>query len=113
MDADQQPEVIKPASFTPREEDTGRRRVRARPVQILLATVLSLFAISLWFLFTARSVLFTFDPAYSELEIDEPLVSFDEQEAVDDFFAEFGDEFELRVDLSFGRYNFDTVFSNV
>ena len=29
-----------------------------------------LFALSLWFLFTARSVLFTFDPGYAELDID-------------------------------------------
>ena len=70
MPADSERQVIKPAAFTPRGEDQGRRRFRARPLQVILTTVLLLFAISLWFLFTARSVLFTFDPAYSELEID-------------------------------------------
>ena len=38
-------------------------------MQVALAVVLFLFALSLWFLFTARSVLFTFDPGYAELEI--------------------------------------------
>ena len=70
MDSEQQPQVITPATFTPRGDDDGRKRWKARPVQVILGVVLSLFTLSLWFLFTARSVLFTFDPTYSELEID-------------------------------------------
>ena len=70
MDADQKPPVITPAAFTPRGEDQGRRRLRARPVQVVLSAVLLLFALSLWFLFTARSVLFTLDPGYAELDIE-------------------------------------------
>ncbi len=53
------------------------------------------------------------DVTNSETEIDQPLVSFDEQDVVDDFFAELGNDFELHFDLSFGRYNFETVFSLV
>lgn len=49
----------------------------------------------------------------SESEICQPLVSFDDQDVVDDFFAELGDEFELHFDLSFGSYNFESVFSTV
>jgi len=70
MDSEQQPQLITPSAFTPRGDDSGGKRWRARPVQIILAVVLLLFALSLWFLFTARSVLFTFDPGYSELDID-------------------------------------------
>jgi formylglycine-generating enzyme required for sulfatase activity len=70
MDSDQQPQVITPATFTPRGDDDGRKRWKARPVQVILGGVLLLFTLSLWFLFTARSVLFTFDPLYSEIDID-------------------------------------------
>ena len=64
------PQIIKPADFTPRSGDEGKKRLRAKPLQIGLALVLLLFAAGMLFLFTARSVLFTFDPAYTELEIE-------------------------------------------
>jgi formylglycine-generating enzyme required for sulfatase activity len=70
MSAESERQAIKPAAFTPRGDDQGHRRFRARPLQMVLAAVLLLFALSLWFLFTAKSVLFTFDPTYSELEIE-------------------------------------------
>ena len=70
MDSEQQPQIITPATFTPRGEDGGPKRWKARPVQVILGLVLLLFTLSLWFLFTARSVLFTLDPDYSELDID-------------------------------------------
>ena len=61
---------IAPTAFTPRPETETSRGFRARPLQIGLAAVLLLFAVALWFLFTARSVLFTFEPGYAELDID-------------------------------------------
>jgi formylglycine-generating enzyme required for sulfatase activity len=70
MPTDDTPRLIQPAAFTPRGEDAGKQRFKARPLQITLAVVLSLFGACLWFLFTAHSVLFSFEPAYAELEID-------------------------------------------
>jgi len=70
MAGEHNPQIIVPSDFTPRGEDTGPQRWRARPLQVAVGAVLLVFALSLWFLFTARSVLFTFDPGYSELEID-------------------------------------------
>ena len=70
MSQEQEPQVIAPAAFTPRAEDDGKPKWRARPLQIGIALVLLVFAVSLWFLFTARSVLFTFEPEYAELDID-------------------------------------------
>ncbi len=70
MAAPEDSQLIRPAAFTPRSEDKTSRGFRARPVQIGLAAVLLLFALSFWFLFTAHSVLFTFEPAYAELDID-------------------------------------------
>lgn len=68
--SDDAPQIIKPAAFTPRSGDEGKKRLRARPLQLALAAVLLLFAAGMFFLFTARSVLFTFDPAYAELQIE-------------------------------------------
>ncbi len=65
---DNQP--IQPQAFTPRPEKDTRSRFKARPLQLGLAAVLLLFAAAMWFLFTARSVLFTFEPPYAELEIE-------------------------------------------
>jgi formylglycine-generating enzyme required for sulfatase activity len=63
-------QIIRPADFTPRSGDDERHRFRARPLQIAVALVLLVFVLCLWFLFTARSVLFTLDPGYSEIAIE-------------------------------------------
>lgn len=70
MQPDNDSRPIAPAAFTPRPAGVERKGFRARPVQVGIALLLLFFAIVMWFLFTARSVLFTFDPAYSELDID-------------------------------------------
>jgi hypothetical protein len=70
MASDNESQLIAPAAFTPRVDGDGPRQRRVGPLQLALAGVLLLFTASLWFLFTAKSVLFTFDPAYSELDID-------------------------------------------
>ncbi|MEE4192009.1 MAG: PEGA domain-containing protein [Halieaceae bacterium] len=70
MAAPDESQLIKPAAFTPNTEDQKRSGFRARPVQLGMAAVLLLFLLAFWFLFTAHSVLFTFEPAYSELDID-------------------------------------------
>lgn len=70
MQPDNDSRPIAPAAFTPRPAGVERKGFRARPVQVGIASLLLFFAIVMWFLFTARSVLFTFDPAYSELDID-------------------------------------------
>ncbi len=70
MAQDKDSQLIAPAAFTPRADSDGKKRFRARPLQIGIAAVLVLFIVSLWFLFTARSVLFTFEPTYAELDID-------------------------------------------
>ncbi len=62
--------AIKPASFTPLQAVEPEPRWRARPLQLILGAVLLGFALVMWFLFTARSVLFTFDPPESSLNID-------------------------------------------
>jgi formylglycine-generating enzyme required for sulfatase activity len=64
------PEVVAPTSFTPLGETTQKKRWRARPLQLLLASVLLAFGLTMGFLFTAKSVLFTFDPVDAELDID-------------------------------------------
>lgn len=53
------------------------------------------------------------DVTQTDPEIYQPLASIDDQAAVDDFFAELGNDFELHFDLSFGHYNLETVFSLV
>ncbi|MCZ6828670.1 MAG: PEGA domain-containing protein [Gammaproteobacteria bacterium] len=65
-----QPEVVAATRFTPRGDTVQKQRWRARPLQIALATVLLAFSMAMWFLFTAKSVLFTLDPVDSELDID-------------------------------------------
>ena len=62
--------LIQPAAFAPRRAGEGRRRFRASPLQVTLALALLVFAVSLWFLFTARSVLFTFEPPHADMDID-------------------------------------------
>jgi formylglycine-generating enzyme required for sulfatase activity len=64
------PEPIAPTDFTPLGETTEKRRRRASPLQVLLVVVLIVFSLAMWFLFTAKSVLFITDPAGSELNID-------------------------------------------
>ena len=66
----EQPERLAATSFTPLGETTEKQRWRARPLQLVIAGVLLAFCLAMWFLFTARSVLFTIDPAASELNID-------------------------------------------
>ncbi len=70
MAAANESQLIKPAAFTPNTGEPRRRGFRARPVQLGMAALLLLFLLAFWFLFTAHSVLFTFEPAYSELDID-------------------------------------------
>ena len=70
MADEREPKRITPAAFTPRSDGDSVRRRRLGPAQLILIGVVALFALSLWFLFTARSVLFTFEPAYSALDID-------------------------------------------
>ena len=70
MDHDKDSKPIAPAAFTPRAAEIKRTGFKARPFQVGLISVLVLFAIAMWFLFTARSVLFTVEPAYSDLDID-------------------------------------------
>ena len=61
---------IQPAAFAPLDDQEQAPRWRARPLQLALAAVLCLFAIALWYLFTARSVLITFEPENTSLDID-------------------------------------------
>ena len=70
MADEREPQPITPAAFTPRSDSDNVQRRRIGPAQLILVGVVALFAFSLWFLFTARSVLFTFEPAYSALDID-------------------------------------------
>lgn len=70
MDPGHESRPIAPAAFTPRTEQAKTRGFRARPLQVAMVSLLLLFALAMWFLFTARSVLFTLDPAYSELDVD-------------------------------------------
>ncbi len=60
---------IQPTSFTPLGEQGPQKRRRIGPLQAGLAAVLLLFALSMLFLFTARSILFTFDPVEAEISI--------------------------------------------
>ncbi len=70
MDSGEHSKPIAPATFTPRPEKETPRGFKARPVQIGITALLLLFGVTMWFLFTARSVLITLDPAYSDLDID-------------------------------------------
>jgi formylglycine-generating enzyme required for sulfatase activity len=70
MEPGKESQPIAPAAFSPRPEQEKKGGFKARPLQIGIASLLLFFAVTMWFLFTARSVLFTFDPAYSELDID-------------------------------------------
>jgi formylglycine-generating enzyme required for sulfatase activity len=70
MAAPNEPQLIKPAAFTPKRDERTGRDFRARPVQLALAATLLLFVLAFWFLFTAHSVLFTVEPPYGELDID-------------------------------------------
>ena len=70
MSTEREPQLIAPAAFTPRGDGDGPRRRRLGAMQLVLIAVVLAFALSLWFLFTARSVLFSFEPAYSALDID-------------------------------------------
>jgi len=73
MTPDPRPEprqTIQPAAFTPRSEEQSRSGFKARPVQVALACVLLVFAVALWFLFTARSVLVTTEPGFADVDID-------------------------------------------
>lgn len=70
MESGNESKPIAPAAFEPRAEQVKHRGFRARPLQVAMISLLLLFALTMWFLFTARSILFTFDPAYSELDID-------------------------------------------
>lgn len=63
-------QAIRPADFSPLQPGRKAPRWRARPLQMSLAAVLLLFAVALWFLFSARSVLITSEPAKSSLNID-------------------------------------------
>ncbi|MEM0954105.1 MAG: PEGA domain-containing protein [Pseudomonadota bacterium] len=64
------PQAIRPTAFTPRSEEDSSSAFKARPVQLVLATVLLLFGIALWFLFSAHSVLVTTEPAFAGIDID-------------------------------------------
>ncbi len=70
MTVEHESQPIQPAAFTPNTDEEKRRGFRAGPLQLGLAAMLLLFLLAFWFLFTAHSVLFTFEPAYSELDID-------------------------------------------
>ncbi len=62
--------VIKPASFTPLDSDKGPKKQVMKPLQLVVGTALLCFVLALWFLFTAQSVLLSFEPAEVELDID-------------------------------------------
>jgi formylglycine-generating enzyme required for sulfatase activity len=62
-------QIITPTAFVPRSDDKKRRGFRATPLQVAVGILLLVFVLCLWFLFTARSVLFTLDPGYAEIEI--------------------------------------------
>ena len=70
MQDEPQPQIITPAAFTLRSGDDAKRRLRPQPLQITVAVGLLVFGLCLWFLFTARSVLFTLDPADSQVKIE-------------------------------------------
>ena len=69
MDDPSELQRIQPARFTPRSETDNRRRRWPTPLQLGLSAVLLLFALGMGFLFSARSVLFTYEPASTALEI--------------------------------------------
>ena len=69
-DQGDKPQTITPAAFTPRTEETAKSAFKARPLQLILAGVLLLFGVALWFLFTAQSVLVTSEPAFASIDID-------------------------------------------
>ncbi len=66
----EQPQPIAPAAFSPRADVAEKPGLQVGPLQIVLAVVLLLFAIALWFLFTARSILITTEPAFAAIDID-------------------------------------------
>jgi formylglycine-generating enzyme required for sulfatase activity len=71
MDSDkQQPEAINPASFTPLGDTQEQQRTGPSLWQWAVSGVLLLFVLAMWFLFTARSVLFTVEPIDSQMDID-------------------------------------------
>ena len=63
-------QVIQPETFIPLTDSVPVRRRRGPSLWLLLIPVLLLFALVMWFLMSAQSVLFTFDPPESRLNID-------------------------------------------
>ena len=63
-------QLIQPETFIPLTVSAPARRRRGPSLWLLLIPVLLLFALVMWFLMTAQSVLFTFDPPESRLNID-------------------------------------------
>ncbi|MCX2982648.1 PEGA domain-containing protein [Halieaceae bacterium IMCC14734] len=70
MAADTEPTIIAPSSFTPMGADPQHQKRLISPLQLGLIAVLFLFAIAFWFLFSARSVLFSVIPADADINID-------------------------------------------
>ncbi len=62
--------AIEPAAFTPLGDGVERAARRWRAPLLALAAVLAGFALGMWFLFTARSVLITVEPEQGTVDID-------------------------------------------
>ena len=93
-----QPEVVAATSFTPLGEVAHKQRWRARPLHVAVASVLLAFCFAMWFLFTAKSILFTFDPPDSDLNIDGGL-----HIVVGERYLMRSGEYEINVEAS-GHY---------
>jgi formylglycine-generating enzyme required for sulfatase activity len=109
MDQDERtedrPEVVAPTSFTPLGETEQKKRWKARPLQVLLASVLLVFGLTMAFLLTARSILFTFEPADVDLNIDGGL-----HIAVGERFLMRSGDYEISVDAE-GHYPLEQALS--
>jgi formylglycine-generating enzyme required for sulfatase activity len=70
VDGEQRTEAITPAAFTPLSETDTRVRRRLKPWRWVIGGVLALFAMTMWFQLTARSVQLTLEPANADIDID-------------------------------------------
>ncbi len=61
--------VIEPAEFTPVDAESTRGKSWVKPVFMSASFVFMLLVVSLWYVFTARSVFLSFEPAVEHQEI--------------------------------------------
>ncbi|HEY5645725.1 MAG TPA: PEGA domain-containing protein, partial [Pseudomonadales bacterium] len=65
---DDDPVIIRPVGYSPRTE-TDQAAFRIRPVQLVVASIIFITLIAVWFLFTARSVRLTFEPPVESVSV--------------------------------------------